>query len=69
MVVSIINSSVSNKIHYNLFKSEGGPNPKLDTDILDVMPIKQEHSSKSSFPQGNAALREGSIPPQFIVLC
>ena len=51
MVVSMINSSVSNKIHYNLFKPEGGSDLKLDTDILNVMPIKQENSSKgfSSF--------------------
>ena len=42
-----INSSVTNKIHYNLFQSEGGPDPKLDTDIiLNVMPIKQENSLK-----------------------
>ena len=39
MVVSMINSSVSNKIQYNLIKSEGGPNPS-------VMHIKQENSSK-----------------------
>ena len=45
MVVSKINSSVSKKIHYNLFQPEGGPNPKLDT-ILNVMPIKRESSSK-----------------------
>ena len=51
MVASMINSSVSNKIHYNLFQPEGGPDPKLDTDILNVMPIKQENSLKgfSSF--------------------
>ena len=30
MVVLMINSSVLNKIHYNLFKPEGGPDPKLD---------------------------------------
>ena len=35
-----------NKIHYNLFQSEGGPDPKLDTDILNVLPIKQEISAK-----------------------
>ena len=45
MVVSIINSSVLNKNHYKLFQSEGGPDPKLVTDILNVMPIKQESSS------------------------
>ena len=51
MVVSMINSSVSNKIHFNLFQPEGGPDLKLDTDILNVMLIKQENSSKgfSSF--------------------
>ena len=42
----IITSSVSNKIHYNLFQPEGEANLKLDTDILNVMPIKQENSSK-----------------------
>ena len=49
--VSMISSSVSNKIHFNLFQAEGGPDPKLDTDILNVMPIKQENSLKgfSSF--------------------
>ena len=46
MAVSMINSPVSNNIHYNLFQPEGGPDPKLDTDILRVMPIKQENSSK-----------------------
>ena len=40
MVVSMINSSVLNKIHYNLFQSEGGPDLKLDTDILNVMLMK-----------------------------
>ena len=51
MVVSMINSSVLNKIHFNLFKSEGGLDPKLDTYILNVMPIQQENSLKgfSSF--------------------
>ena len=51
MAASIINSSVSNNIHYNLFQPEGGPDPKLDTDILNAMSIKQESSSKgfSSF--------------------
>ena len=51
MVVSRINSSVSNKIHFNLFQPEGGPDPKLDTDILNVMPINEENSLKgfSSF--------------------
>ena len=49
--VSMINSFVSNKIYYNLFKPKRGPDPKLDTDILNVMPTKQENSSKgfSSF--------------------
>ena len=46
MVVSMINSSVSNKIHFNLFQPEGGPDPKLDTDMLNVMPRKQKNSSK-----------------------
>ena len=46
MVVSMINSSVSNKIHYNLFKLEGGPDPKLNTYISNVMPIKKENLSK-----------------------
>ena len=47
----MITSSVSNKIYYNLFQPGGGPYPKLDTDILNVVPIKQENSSKgfSSF--------------------
>ena len=51
MVVLMITSSVSNNIHYNLFQPEGGPDPKLDTDILNVMALKQETSSKgfSSF--------------------
>ena len=44
MVVLMINSSVLNKIHFNLFQSEGGLDPKLDTDILNVMPIQQENS-------------------------
>ena len=47
MVASMINSSVSN----NLFQPEGGPIPKYDTDIFNVMPIKKESPSKrfSSF--------------------
>ena len=51
MVVLMVNSSVSNKIHFNLFQPEGLPDPKIDTDILNVMSIKQENSSKgfSSF--------------------
>ena len=51
MFFSMINSSISNKINYNLFQPEGGPDPKLDTDILNVMPIEQKFFSKgfSSF--------------------
>ena len=43
MVVSMINSSVLNKIPYNLFQP--------DSNILNVMPVKQENSLKgfSSF--------------------
>ena len=34
-----------------IFQPEGRPDPKLDTDILNVMPIKQVNSSEgfSSF--------------------
>ena len=51
MAALMINSSSWNKIHYNLFQPERGPDPKLDRDILNVRPIKQEISSKgfSSF--------------------
>ena len=49
MVVSMINSSFSNQIHCNLFQPEGGPGPKLDTDMLNV-PIKQENSRKDLVP-------------------
>ena len=47
----MINSSFLNKIHCNLFQSKGGPDPNLDTDILNVRHIKQENSLKefSSF--------------------
>ena len=51
ILVSMINSFFLNKIHFNLFQPEGGPRPKLYTDILNVMPMQQENSSKgfSSF--------------------
>ena len=85
-------------MHCNLFQLDEGSDSKLDMDIFNVLPIKQENTQKGlsflrtvkdtaegttrpvncrcnpnsvkrSFPQGNAAFREGSRYPQFIVLC